>query len=112
MGININLRLRFAWVKKGSKGQMKGLPKSMNYSLVAAFSSKGIEGYHVVKGGVTSNDFYSFLSWMTSHHYLMSSQPINYFFDRDSIHKNKNFFKAFQRHTDLLLNSPYFPMIN
>ena len=65
ISFNLDLRPSLGWSLIGHPSQTSKPPKSKNYSVIACMDINGIVAVKIIKGGVKSQDFFSYVSEIT-----------------------------------------------
>lgn len=107
------MHLKYGYSLKGQKAVTITNPKSINYSLIAAISMKGIHSFQIFKGGVKSQDFNGFMVKLLLHLNLHEQEKdIVFFMDNASIHKNFDLRQELATQITIIYNAPYSPFLN
>lgn len=85
--------------------------KSVNYSLIAAVSSKKLYGYMIYEKSVKGFDFFQFLSLLIKEYDLVGKKYL-LVFDNCRTHKKKEYWKTFRKHFNVVNTPPYSPQIS
>ena len=113
ISFNIELRPVNGWGLIGQSIQSSKPPKSKNYSAICCMDIKGVVALRVIKGGVKSQDFFSFVGQLVAREYPpLSNKKIVLMMDNAKVHHSKEYMKKFQNYCNIIYNAPYTPQLN
>ena len=109
--LHTNMR-KYGWSRRGKKIIEIGGKKSVNYSVTVAITCTQILGAKVFKGGMRSEDHFSFLLELIKKNPNLNLEQTIIFLDNCSIHKSSKFLDDFKKQMHFIFNVAYSPQLN
>ena len=113
ISFNLEMRPSKGWGVVGASLNAMKPAKSLNYSAIVAMDLNGILGIQIIKGGVKSAEFISFMfSICEAEAIRIAKKKVIFFLDNASIHRSKLYMQPFVKYYNVLYNAPYTPQFN
>ena len=113
ISFNLELRPVLGWGMIGKPIQTSKPPKSKNYSVICCMDLNGVVALRIIKGGVKSPDFFSFVSKLIEKECPpLKRNNILLFMDNAKVHHSKDYMKKFANYCNIIYNAPYTPQLN